>query len=78
MGLRDEFARLGVPDHLLAQVLWEDLANTTYAPQQLIELARRLFPDGVHEQVAIALQPANEPLPIRAMQDRLILFRKSA
>jgi hypothetical protein len=83
MGLRDEFERLGVPDHLLAQIIWAEFDDTAYTAKELVGLARRLFSDGIPEQVEAALQPARGTRlqvrePVHDLRDRLARARRIA
>jgi hypothetical protein len=52
MDLRHELACLGVPDHVLAQVIWADLEDRDRTPKELLDLARRLLPASACEIVA--------------------------
>ena len=81
MVLRDEFQRLGVPDHMLAQVIWAEMEDRDYTPADLIALARRLFPDGIHAMIEGQFGQANAPIPLRlspqALQNAGLRLRRS-
>ena len=81
MVLRDEFQRLGVPDHMLAQVIWAEMEDRDYTPADLIALARRLFPDGIHAMIEGQFGQANAPIPLRlspqALQKAGLRLRRS-
>jgi hypothetical protein len=78
MSLRDEFMDLGVPDDLLAQVIWAEFEDVAYSPRQLVDLARRLFPDDVHTQVEKALCSTPPARRVRDLQQSLTRLRRIA
>ena len=81
MVLRDEFERLGVPEHLLAQVIWAELDPGEYSNAEMIALGRRLFPDGIHEMIEDRLgrrpaTPQERPGP-QSVHNLMLRLRRS-